>query len=1101
MSHTHRRCAYFGSMLALLLSGCGQEDLSTGRTLESPAASEPEASSIDDFKQRHTPREVATSDVLAEAYSKLVAKSEVAKLSAASRLAQNQARAGAIGLSGAQQTAWNDLDIVSASRAKVDWDADGQAPAQIELGMNFAGRTGPEAHDEAVRRIGPIVESMFESAEDELVLREEQPYTIDVGFGDEPPLRGYRYRYDRVVGGRPVFGDWYTETFTTSEHDPNVWRLTISARWTRDLPLAERPPMSVSQGMAAVRIASGCGADRELGSPKLGYYRKGTTAELAYEVELADGDEPALYYVSAQTGAMLATHSLIAHDTPGDLKMHVSRAYDNTPTPRALPFANIYENYQFGTGVTGCGYPPNTNNQWMGQQSTLKGNTNYAGAYSNLLVFNPSDFAWVVDLKGPYVRDISPNFFILDYDTFPAGGSHTIPLQTTYGRGRRGQVFYLLNYGRNVYSTFGIAQSEPLGYTMFIQEQYINSVSEDCASPNNGFECCGGYSKLGCIYVDCEMGPTGGAIAERRFREVVQHEQNHTLRWHVTGSLCSPTSECQASVTSDGIECGCWEEGRADFAAIAMDRLEKSRPEYDPKRSYPGSFATSTDVYDAGSVWSAMYTHYMQLAGQFAIGDVNANLNQVDTSTRMVGNCTSGTDISTCPVNSFYRQLIANQQALSAPKWRNTQEISEVFHAHVTDANRAVAGNQAFPWADEMPNRFLNSPFVYTEEPFGARYYVTDGPSGGGTLRLDSIDDNDTVMYFARAGETYTIGTDNLAAGVDTMVEVFKITSTNEVSVAFNDDCAPPLRHSCVTFTAADTGLYRVRVNPYPWSGLTGPGATYRLFIDSSLDDYGDTTAAAAAVSADNILHSPQGRFNTGSDVDVFAVAVPTAPQTLTYLGCSPSGSFDVKVEVINPSDVVVDSFTRRQCNGGPRNFTVNTTEMWKLRVTSPEGMSGDYALRVGLSSSDIDINGAYVNAWIMSGTSTYGSRFGTTTDNDWYRIDATAGQYYSVETVALDAGVDTKIEVYAPSQTLYGLAAQGLIDALPDTSGQGLGHWMLSDSNGALRGVDSRAAFWAPISGQYYVRIVPEGTPTVGRYLVAFNDNAGANLPYPAYP
>jgi hypothetical protein len=65
-------------------------------------------------------------------------------------------------------------------------------------------------------------------------------------------------------------------------------------------------------------------------------------------------------------------------------------------------------------------------------------------------------------------------------------------------------------------------------------------------------------------------------------------------------------------------------------------------------------------------------------------------------------------------------------------------------------------------------------------------------------------------------------------------------------------------------------------------------------------------------------------------------------------------------------------------------------------------------------------VNNTIANAWSLSGTGMLGSRFESTTDGDWYKISATSGRYYSVETIVLDTGVNTKIEVYAPTSALY---------------------------------------------------------------------------------
>lgn len=1075
-----------GCALLTGLTACGQADR---RDSEVTAASK----AVNDFKASYSPRQVATSDALRRAYSSLIRAEQRAlrpgQAELDTLLSPDPALANA--LSHKQLAAWQSLIELSGRAASITWGGRVPTPAAVDVGLNFRAPTAIEARAEAKRLIGPVLRDLFERRDEELVLQDQESFEVPGGIGVAHPMKVHRDRYERVVGGVPVFGDWYTETFHTTEEDPNDWRLSVAANWTPHANAATGAVLSAGNAVDAARSSGELPDGVPVREVRLGLHRSAGQFELAYRVMLGDGPHHRLYYVSASDGRILESQDQDAESASGSISASVMRPYESSPVVRPLPSANIYEEPGSQHGDPGCGYGGSGQDQWMGLSSTFKGTTNYSGAYSGLTDYEVGDNAWVVDLKGPHLKDISANVNVLTLDV-TGGAAYTIPFSTTSSQNRRSNVFYLLNYAWSVYAGNGVPQYEPLGFTFFTFDD-----SAACPAPTVGTDCCSGKTFSGCVYLQCDMGRTSPPIAERRFREVMFHEQTHSLRFHSAGNLCG---QCTHTPATDGPECNCWEEGRADFGAIALGQFEKSRPEYSPDRKYPGDMDLAGDAdYGPASIWSSIYTHYLLLAGVSAIGDVNSNLYQVDTSTRMVGSCGSTTDISTCPANSFYRQLLANQQALTYPRWRNSEEISEVFHAHVTDADRGVTGAQAFPWADETPNRFLTSPFVYTEGPGGARYYVTQGAAGGGTLRLNSADDYDTFMFFARKGESYTIGTDNLASGVDTILEIDKITSTDETVITSNDDCAPPQRHSCVTFTSADNSFYRVRVNPYPGS-ITGVNATYRVYVDTSSDDYGDTVAAATPVSPDNVLHSPQGKLNAAGDLDVFTLAVAKASQNLTYLGCSTGGTFNVQVELLDPSNAVVDTYTKQACSSTPRTFSLASKGIWKLRVSAPDGSTGDYGLRVGLAASDIDIDNTTANAWNMASSALYGARFETTTDNDWFKISATAGRYYIVEAIALDSGVNTKLEVYAPTKTLYG-GLTSLSDALADTSGQGLGHWMLTNSGGGLRGSDARVNFWAPINGVYYVRVAPEGSSVAGRYMLVIHDSYGVTQAYPPFP
>jgi hypothetical protein len=1092
-----------GALLSVLLFSCSAETESEqGQTSEAPAAA-PAPRTLDDFKARYAAEDVRRDDTLQRTYGDLLAKEQGLEPEWRTRrfdrrLAEDARLSGA--LSARQAAAWRTLTSLAAG-AVVSWDEASKTPAYAELGLVFRGDTGIAAHADFDARVGALVGALFERGSDELVPTAEEPVEVPMGFGDEPPLRAHRFRYDRLHDGLPVFGDWYTVTLQTISADAHSWHATVASRWTRDLPRLGLTKVSEADAVSAARASGEVADGVSLRTVRLGYHVANDSAELAYEILLGNDTGMWLYYVSAITGAVLEKSDQIARAPIGTLKANVLRPYEAAPVARALPFANIYENFSNQTGTVGCGYGGSPPTQRLGNPAERKGATLFNGAYTNLIDFNAADTTWTIDLRGPHAKDISANYSQLDFGNFTAGGNFTFPSQTSNVQNRRTEVFYLLNYGWNAYRAYGLDQYEPLGFTYFSFAATPATVDPDCSAPASLTDCCGGYTKAGCVYVECGMGATGAALAEKRMREVTLHEQQHSLRFKAAGNLCS---SCSGSSTLDGPECNCWEEGRAMFGAIALGRLEKARPEDRPNKKYPADFVLLDGLaYNPGSIWSAIYTHYLFEAGPSAIGDVGSNLNQVDTNTRMVGNCTSSTDYTTCPANSFYRQLIASQQALSTPAWRNTAEISQVFHEHVTDANRAVAGSQAFPWADETPNRFLTAPFVFTDRPAQTQYNVTNGPDNDNlSLALNSADDNDTFSFLVHAGETYTVSTSNLATSVDTQLEIFKFSSSNQTQIAFNDDCNPPNRSSCVSFTATETAFYRARVNSYP-GAVTGPTATYFFSVQTSGDDYGDGFGDYAPLPPDNLMRT-MGTLETSSDADMFGLIVPTAPQDLNFVGCSSNGSFSVRLELYNPSGTLVDAINNVSCFSPVRTITLSTAGFWSIRVISAGGGtgSGTYGMRIGLSKPDIDVNNKMVNAYAISSNSLLGTLFETTTDSDWFKISAVAGQFYTVETLALDVGatrVNSKIEVYAPKTTMYG--PTGTSDQMPDTSGESFGHWMLSNSDGGLGQWNARVTFWAAVTGDYYIRVLPEAGSVAGRYALMTSNNSAFSQTPPALP
>jgi len=588
---------------------------------------------------------------------------------------------------------------------------------------------------------------------------------------------------------------------------------------------------------------------------------------------------------------------------------------------------------------------------------------------------------------------------------------------------------------------------------------------------------------------DADIAGLGSDFGERRFREVVYHEQHHGIRTKAAGDFCM--SGCEGTATVDGSECDCWEEGRADFGALAVGRFEKSRPEFQPDRRYPDGYGLIVDDrYLSGSIWTAIYSQHLLSEGVPGIADVAGNTQLVNGSTRMVGSCT-GSDVSTCPANSYYRYLLNNQNARTYGRWHSPTEISEIFHWHVTDADRAIGGWQSFPWPDEMPNRFLSSPFVKAEGT--SRTYISTGPHNAGTLKFNASDDYDTVMFLGVAGETYSILTDNLTPGVDTVLEVFNFSGTTETSLAYNDDCGS--RASCITFTAPSTGYFRIRVNPWPGT-LVGQTATYRLSIQMSGDDYGDGRDQAAALPPNAQTRPSYGQLNTASDVDYFKITSATT-QNVSYGACMTGAT--LTVGIVDSAGNPVQTISPASCPVAPSSVSIGAGTYY-MYVRSAAGATGTYDLLMDLSNSDLDIDSTPAHAFELDPSGrTYGVRFESGTDVDWYRFPAEEGRFYRLETYALDSPADTFMELYAPSTTVYG--RQGTVDSLPDVSGGfGLGFWMFQDDDGAVTSLGSRISFMAPATGNYYVKVRPYSQWNSGGYAMMFEDT-GVSFGWPAYP
>jgi hypothetical protein len=675
--------------------------------------------------------------------------------------------------------------------------------------------------------------------------------------------------------------------------------IRVGARWHRSAAAVPEATLTAVDAVARARASGEVSSGAPPHAPALGICMPANAP--CYEVFLEDRAARNVWYyqVSAADGAILTKESQVAH-YDGSLRVNVGVPYDGTSKPyRNLPHAKIFENSGSAYGSRShCSYStPNTYTTGSG----LLGNTNYNGAYTGLTPSNPSDIYWKIDLSGQWASDYSDLPTTGDYTlpNFTAGISpYNFSLTRDDNRSRRAEVFYLINWARQGFTdAIAGAQWEPLRFN------YYEDTPSGC-STSDGSSCCAGQTFGDCFEVWCSEDWGSNDKAEKRFREVVFHEQNHSMRTKV-GTLCSPTTGCAGTTSTDGAECGCWEEGRAMWAAAVMGRFEQTRVEWTPTKKYPNDYSGSPIAYTAGSIWTSLYVDYTVQAGvNRSFANISDYVYQPTSTTRMVGSC-SGSAYTTCPTDSFYRYMLANDDFHTSSDTH--YEISKAFHDHVTDASRAVSGTQGFPWADETPSRLVNP--VYLGPETGVMMSASTGPdSGSGNLRLDSVEDNDIYSFLGRAGITYKITTSNLATNVDTIIDIYK---GENFWINSNDDCPGFGWASCYTFTPTETDFYRVGVRPFVGSSpTTGINATYQVNVEVVGDEYAGTMADASALAPDNNWRT--GSFQTGSDVDMFRLA-SAGSQTLGYLGCSDAG-VSTKVEVLNSSGTVLATTTNTSC-------------------------------------------------------------------------------------------------------------------------------------------------------------------------------------------
>ncbi len=159
-------------------------------------------------------------------------------------------------------------------------------------------------------------------------------------------------------------------------------------------------------------------------------------------------------------------------------------------------------------------------------------------------------------------------------------------------------------------------------------------------------------------------------------------------------------------------------------------------------------------------------------------------------------------------------------------------------------------------------------------------------------------------------------------------------------------------------------------------------------------------------------------------------------------------------------------------------------SEAWQTLTTTADQAShtaqaqttelGDFDLRAPLlcPAGDVEPNDAYSQAWTSaSETASTSGVFDISEDEDWYRVDLSAGRSYTFQTSALGASVDTLLELY-------------------DTDGVTR---LASDDNSG-GGKASRLGWTPGSSGTYFVRVgrtVSGATGCSARYTLGITSAA----------
>jgi len=222
--------------------------------------------------------------------------------------------------------------------------------------------------------------------------------------------------------------------------------------------------------------------------------------------------------------------------------------------------------------------------------------------------------------------------------------------------------------------------------------------------------------------------------------------------------------------------------------------------------------------------------------------------------------------------------------------------------------------NQVIAQTTEIGNFDLQAPLLCpadSYEPDDSYYAAMTIPTNGTPFSrlFDIAQDEDWFRLEAAAGKKYVIQTTNLAAGVDTVIEVYNL---DGVTFLASDDNSGGGTASRLEWQAPMDGTYFVRVSQTPGS-VNGCNAAYKLSVSEATANvtktvtptgqvnYGDMLTYTLAVSATpgvqialydpltdttfvHFVEQPEGITHTNSIITGTLTVTPTQQVTVTFV-------------------------------------------------------------------------------------------------------------------------------------------------------------------------------------------------------------------------
>lgn len=591
---------------------------------------------------------------------------------------------------------------------------------------------------------------------------------------------------------------------------------------------------------------------------------------------------------------------------------------------------------------------------------------------------------------------------------------------------------------------------------------------------------------------------SGANKREERLRWIQSHEWGHT-----NSIAAGNNPNCGTA----GHLCAAWEEGRSDFTSYVTNRLELLRSssgssscgpsggstcgvgtndQFYPDDKYPLHECTC-DPHDTGNAFAAVYLDlHHEIGWKAATKLVMESLDsEIDDYTEWVDSSTDE--------NDFYHHMLESDIELTEKGWQLV--IGQAWKRH--DSSTPAS---SWDWKDQWPDGPTSAYMIYspTDEEV-----VTGGPDSYlPSLALDYRTDEDYFFFYGHKNTAYRFETRNLCSGVDTVIDIVHINSGSETTDATNDDCDPGSGlDSCVTFSPTSSGWYAAKVRAYNQASE----GCYELAHWSN-DDVGDEATGARPMAPSEVPYA--GEWEDSGDVDYYKVYVPDSGSgvSLVVYTCEVTADADTEITLFHESDLVNsvdfnDDVTTDVCGQYASKITYNV----------PAGKAGFYFLKVNEHGNnatgqwqiyayvvgDDDVGGTgKASALVLSDDAVKGrmvsGHFDSATDEDWFAVSLGDQEHVTFHVTDLESGADTVMSVYDRSLTGYG--------DVPLKSGTDV-TWLREDDDGGVASLASRIHLVAPRAGDYYVRLRPYSSSTLGAYSLYVHRSGILGDSVPAYP